>query len=347
MTKKLIKEKIGGEIIDDPSRYGSKRQTWAAEFVIYMKTIVTHPAYDGMPDAVKNDGMIQWEAPSNRSSGLYQFTHIKRRNWWKNKAESIGIDTSKDRWISQAAKKIHPTGEKPCKRCGRIMKIAYVYPKANLINRLKNQFGKDFEISITDTIIDILKGSYNIFGNRLIECISELLATGSLKIPNFNKNFDSLIDWVIHEYIPKEPSTLSPGVMSNAPDRFDGFHSFNRCCRGKADTGRHAANLSSYTTDRRVFEFWSEGDWIAADRLAGLVKSKLSGEPCADGGDSHPTADHIGPLSLGFCHRPEFKLLSKSANSAKNNRMSLSDVRYLLDCENRGIQVISWYAKPL
>lgn len=347
MTKKSSKEECGREIIDDPSIYGSKGQIWAAEFVAYMKTIVTHSAYNEMPDAVKNDGIIQWEAPSNRSSGLYQFTHIKRRNWWKNKAESIGIDTTKGQWISKTAKKIHPTGEKPCKRCGKVMKIAYVYPKANLINKLKKKFGKDFEISPTETIIDILKKSYVFFGDKLIECIGELLSTKSLKIPNFNNNFDSLMNWIVHEYIPREPSTLSPGVMSNAPDRFDGFHSFNRCCRGKADTGRHAFNLSSYTTDRRVFEFWSEGDWIAADRLNGLVKSKLSGEPCADGGGGPPSADHIGPLSLGFCHRPEFKLLSKAANSAKNNRMSLWDVRYLLDCENRGIQVISWYAKPL
>ena len=30
------------------------------------------------------------------------------------------------------------------------------------------------------------------------------------------------------------------------------------------------------------------------------------------------SADHIGPISLGFCHRPKFHPLSKSDNSAKN-----------------------------
>jgi len=335
------------KIIDDPTQYGSKGQAWASEFVAYMKAIVTHPIYEGMPDAVKDDGKIQWEAPSNRSSGKYQYTHNKRRDWWKNKAKSIGIDTSKDQWISRTAKKIHPTGEKPCKRCGRVMQIAYVYPQTNLVKRFKKEFGEDLEISMLEPITDVLQNVYDIHGNQLTNNISKLLSAKHISIPEFKEDFEALISWITNEYIPKEPSILSPGAMSNAPDRFDGFHSFNRCCRGKADTGRHAANLRSYSTDRRVFEFWSEGDWIAADRLMGLVKSKLRNEPCADGGDGPPTADHIGPLSLGFCHRPEFKLLSKAANSAKNNRMSLYDVQYLLNRECSGIQVASWYAKPL
>ena len=53
--------------------YGSKGQNWSEEFIEYMNFIVSHKAYAGMPDAIKNDGKIQWEAPSNRSSGQYQF----------------------------------------------------------------------------------------------------------------------------------------------------------------------------------------------------------------------------------------------------------------------------------
>ncbi|WP_036217569.1 Alw26I/Eco31I/Esp3I family type II restriction endonuclease [Marinospirillum minutulum] len=335
------------EIIDDPSQYGSKGQSWASEFVAYMKAIVTHPTYNGMPDAVKDDGKIQWEAPSNRSGGQYQFTHNKRRDWWRAKAESLGIDTKKDQWISKTAKKIHPTGEKPCKRCGEIMRIAYVYPQANLIKRFKKYLGEDFEISTMEPIHEAVQRAYDLSPENLFSSFKKIFSTKDALIPDLGRNIDDIFSWLDNDYIPNEPSILSPGVMSNAPDRFDGFHSFNRCCRGKADTGRHAANLRSYTTDRRVFEFWSEGDWIAADRLMGLVKTLLRNEPNADGGEGPPTADHIGPLSLGFCHRPEFKLLSKAANSAKNNRMSLEDVLYLIECENKDISVASWYAKPL
>ncbi|WP_250551869.1 hypothetical protein, partial [Escherichia coli] len=29
----------------------------------------------------------------------------------------------------------------------------------------------------------------------------------------------------------------------------------------------------SYVTDRRVFEYWVDGDWVAADRLMGQVRT--------------------------------------------------------------------------
>jgi len=334
-------------ISEDPADYGSKGENWAVEFVKYMKEIVSHPVYKGMPDAIKEDGKVQWEAPSNRSGGKYQFTHQKRREWWQNKAKEVGIDINSDKWISKTAKLIHPTKEKPCKRCGQTLRIAYTYPKKNLIKRIHKEFGEEFEVSALETITEIVQKALDILGNECIVSFQRILKTSHIDVPNFENDSDSLLLWIEDEYIPSEPSVLSPGVMSNAPDRFDGFHSFNLCCRGKADKGRSADNLKTYTTDRRVFEFWSEGDWVAADRLMGLVRTILKNEPCADGGDGAPTADHIGPLSLGFCHRPQFRLLSKEANSAKNNRMTLEDVNDLISTESHGIQVASWYAIPL
>ena len=56
------------------------------------------------------------------------------------------------------------------------------------------------------------------------------------------------------------------------------------------------------------------------------------------------SADHIGPISLGFAHRPKFHPLTKEANSAKNNRMSLNDVNVLIEDESKGDVVISWHS---
>lgn len=333
-------------VMANAKEYGSKGQGWAAEFVEYMVKIVSHPVYADMPDAIKEDGKIQWEAPSNRGGGTYQFTYNKRLEWWKRKAQSIGIDITQNQWISRTAKAIHPTKEKPCKRCGKTMKLGYYYPSSNLINRFKSHYGENFEILATESIITVVDRAYALEGDRLFQRFPALFASKNITIP-IPLNIFEATAWLENEYIPSEPSTLSPGAMSNAPDRFDGFHSFNKCCRHKADTGRHAENLKTYTTDRRVFEFWSEGNWAAADKLMGLIKTQFKNELCADGGDGPPTADHIGPLSLGFCHRPEFQLLSKSANSAKNNRMTLSDIQNLLAAESRGEQVISWYAAEL
>lgn len=336
------------KIDDDPASYGSKGQSWNTEFVEYMRFIVLHPNYAGMPDAIKEDGKIQWEAPSNRGGGMYKDTHHRRRDWWRAKAAQIGIDVREDKWISRTAKTIHPTGEKPCKRCGRVLRIAYVYPSATLIKRCIKEFGESLAPDSLEAIGDYVQRLVDACGTSVLRKLPTLLATKTSVPPDHGEQIDRWLEWLEEVYVSSEPTLLSPGAMSNAPDRFDGFHSFNRCCRGVADTGRHAPNMKGYTTDRRVFEYWSEGNWIAADRMMGIVRARYGNHPCADGGDGPPSADHIGPLSLGFTHRPEFRLLSKSANSAKNNRMSLWDVNYLRSREDSSCApVASWYAHPI
>lgn len=335
------------QIDDAPNSYGSKGQSWNATFVEYMKSIVLHPNYAGMPDAVKDDGRIQWEAPSNRGSGQYKDTHHRRRDWWRAKANEIGIDVREDKWISRTAKTIHPTGEKPCKRCGSVLRIAYVYPCATLVKRCAKELGESLAPEPLESIGDYVQRLVDSRGTAALRKLPKLLKTKTSTPPNLGEDLARWLEWIEEIYVPSEPALLSPGAMSNAPDRFDGFHSFNRCCRGEADTGRHTQNMKSYSTDRRVFEYWSEGNWIAADRMMGIVRARFHDWPSADGGDGPPSADHIGPLSLGFTHRPEFRLLSKSANSAKNNRMSLWDVEYLRRREDGGVPVASWYAKPI
>jgi hypothetical protein len=128
---------------------------------------------------------------------------------------------------------------------------------------------------------------------------------------------------------------LGPGVMSDCPDRFDGFHTYNRCCRSVQDTGRHSDNLSRYGEDRRAYEFWSEGDWKAASWL--MQEFRKNGI----------SPDHIGPISLGFCHRPRFSPMTRGQNSAKGNRLTLDDVKSLIEDERRGDQIVSSHTKPL
>ena len=205
-----------------------------------------------MPEPYKKDGEVRWIA--FRSSDLGK----KRLAWWDKQREKLNIP-KEGKWISKVARKIHPTGEKPCQNCGKYMKLDYVYP---------NKLG-----------------------------------------------------------------TKSPGAMSNAPDRFDGYHTYNLCCRSKEDTGRHKENLQRYGEDRRVYEYWTDGDWKAASWLMQVFrKNKVS-------------PDHVGPISLGFCHRPKFNSMTLSDNTAKNNRMTLKDVQSLIADELAGEQVVSWHSK--
>lgn len=328
-----------------------------AAFLQYAQKIVNHPNYSGMPDPIGERGEIQWEAPSNRQSGKFKDTHHRRREWWRQKALSVGIDPNTDStWISKTAKKIHPFGKKPCKTCGKELEIAYAYPNEHLFRRIRKlpYIDETFPLSEVEHICDLLARLEEQFGSRIYNDLPKLLATTSIKIPVLPKTFNAWNRFLRENYIPQEPRMLSPGAMSNPPDRFDGFHSFNRCCRATADTGRSKTNLKSYVTDRRVFEYWVDGDWVAADRLMGQVRSNpiFEQEECfnaAQGGiHLKPCqADHIGPISLGFTHRPQFQLLCKTCNSGKNNRMYASDVRLLIGVEAAGETVISWFAKEI
>jgi len=326
-------------------------------FLEYARKIVNHPNYAGMPDPIGERGEIQWEAPSNRKSGKFKDTHHHRREWWRQKAISIGINPdTNSTWISATAKSIHPFGKKPCKTCGKELEIAYAYANEHFFQRLRKlrYIDEVFELSEIEHICDLLERLHLNFGSKIFADLPNLFSTTSIRVPSVPKSLDKWKEYLIKEYIPQEPRMLSPGAMSNPPDRLDGFHSFNRCCRSTSDTGRSKENLKSYITDRRVFEYWVDGDWVAADRLMGQVRSNpvFNHEECFNisQGGLHPKpcqADHIGPISLGFSHRPQFQLLCKTCNSGKNNRMYASDVKLLIEVESSGEPVISWFAQEV
>ncbi|MCY7190891.1 Alw26I/Eco31I/Esp3I family type II restriction endonuclease [Streptococcus gallolyticus] len=341
------------------AKKGTKKTNLEANeiFLQYEEEIVNNPVYAGMPDLRHDDGTIQWEAPSNRGSGVFQFSHDKRYQWWINKASEVGINTSEDKWISKVAKKIHPTKLHPCKVCGRIMDIRYCYLSANFMKRVKKLPFYDEQVDMDEIthITDFVASFTDTYGDKAYDALPELLKCSQVKsIPALPHDLSSWTDWINSEYIPKEPSMLGPGAMSNAPDRLDGFHTYDRCCRPTADKGRSKENLASYSTDRRAFENWSDGNWIQANKLMGYINSnsELKKQQCANHstGSFHPrpcSADHIGPISLGFSHRPEFQLLCKPCNSAKNNRMYYSDVQHLISVEEDGSTVTTWYATPI
>lgn len=327
------------------------------DFIRYQEEIATSSVYEGMPDLRNEDGTIQWEAPSNRGSGIHKDTHDKRLQWWKDKAIAEGINPVENQWISKTAKRIHPTKLKPCKFCGRIMDIRYCYLSNRLIKRVQKLPYVDSALELTEitSVFELIPAMVDLYGQRVYADLPGLFVCKSYPhVPALDENVDTWVKWLETEYIPSEPALLGPGAMSNAPDRLDGFHSFNRCCRSTADTGRSKSNLASYSTDRRAFEYWSDGNWITANKLMGAINSNpdLMSRECLHYGDggNHPrpcSADHIGPISLGFAHRPAFQLLCKPCNSAKNNRLYYSDVQKLIAAEAAGETVVTWYAEDV
>jgi Alw26I/Eco31I/Esp3I family type II restriction endonuclease len=315
-----------------------------------MHQIVEHPNYAGMPATVDDAGKIDWTIPSNRKPGSKNWNgNALRRAWWAEQATAAGISLE-GQWISAAARRIHPLQRKPCQTCGRWMSIQYVYPTKTTLLRLRElapeadpvewpEFGTIFEI--LDVLADQLGDEVAIV--RAAELFDRVDAQDRVSMGAFQRSIRSL-------YVATNSKRLSPGAMSNAPDRLDGFHTYNRCCRASQDTGRSHENLDRYVVDRRAYEQWAEGDWVTADLLmhsAGIGYCS-SGESCPSAGRAvQLSADHVGPISLGFRHSPNFIPLCSSCNSAKNNRMSSLDVLRLVALEDSGEGVVSWQAKLL
>ena len=317
--------------------YGDNRRSWHPKFVEYMDSIVNHHNYKGMPCTRDSKGKIDWTIPSNRQRGSKNWDgNQQRRDWWKSKAEEIGIPVE-GHWLSAVAKTIHPFRKKPCQTCGRVMEIAYVYPNKTTLALIakKVPFGFDFYTLGQESIFDLLERLKIEFGAS-----SAVAILGSaFPLLKSSSSVDDARELLQSEYVHKESRRLSPGVMSNAPDRLDGFHTYNLCCRSKEDTGRSRENLDTYGVDRRAYEQWSEGDWAVAD----LVMAQAGTGICASCSKVGPiSADHIGPISLGFAHTTIFRPLCYRCNSAKNNKMSLLDVTALRNYESSGEKVASW-----
>lgn len=301
-------------------------RTWHPNFIKYMKFIVTHKNYADMPHKFGADGKILWVSPSDKI----------RAEWWDKKVKELNCVNR-----AEVARKIHPQelkGYKPCQICGKELSIFYIYPNKNTLKKLNlvtpefqfSPFKEDVE-AISTTIIEALGDN----GFKQLKSI--------FNIPDDCKNDKrSIVNFILEN----RKTRLSPGAMSNPPDRLDGFHTYNACCRSLEDTGRHASNLARYSQDRRVYENWAEGNWNLSNRLMGEFNKYDLEIECPNCGKLRKmTADHIGPISLGFTHRPNFQPLCRACNSKKNNRMTYQDIQKLIKDEEGGETVVSWHSK--
>lgn len=295
----------------------------------YVEMIVAHPNYKGLYYDRDKNGKVNWVVTGKSSKGQL------RQAWWDNKCHELGVKIQKGCY-AKVARMIHPTGKHVCQCCGKERSIFYEYPTLKTLKKLNDKFG--LNLSQTDyTIREFIR----IFckTKEHLNIISTMF-----NLP-FADSVDKLISIVKSELIDKESGFFSPGVMCNPPDRYNGFHSYALCCRKLKDTGRHDENMKTYTQDRRAYEDWSDGDYNLANRLMGEFH-KQPPMVCPECGNFEPmSADHIGPISLGFCHSKYFAPMCKSCNSAKNNRFTKSDVDKLIALEKNGHQVVSWHSK--
>lgn len=304
------------------------KRTWHPNFIEYTKYIANHENYKTLPHKFGKDGKLHWVSASDQDQA----------RWWDQKATELGLPNR-----AEVARTIHPRelgGYKPCQICGKKLSIFYVYPNKNTIKRFEKHCPNIKIQPFTEDIGEIFDLIQNEGTNDVFEVFNKVFI-----IPeNIVKSKKSYINYLSENCRSK----LSPGVMCNPPDRLDGFHTYNACCRSEEDTGRHITNLARYTQDRRAYENWADGNWNLSNRLMGEYGRYQIQAVCSECGRIEKlSADHIGPISLGFMHRDKFRGICKSCNSAKNNRMTLRDINDLLGDEKKGLEVISWHSKYL
>lgn len=300
---------------------------WNEKFVEYMNFIIKHPNYENLPITKKADGSYSWIAPAKGNIGL------SRINWAKNKMKELGISENDKSPYSKLMFEIHPTKEKVCQICGNAMSLYYIYINSNFAKSIKKEF--NYNADITQSIYEVY--------NDLIALNFEENHIKQFFINAFhiNKSLSDSMDSIFKDCEKccrnGNSKKLGPGAMSNFPDRFDGFHTYNRCCRSKEDKGRSKENLRTYGKDRRAYEYWSDGNIYAANLF--MHSHYFIGT----------SADHIGPISLGFVHDSHYlRPMSSGENSSKRDKLSLEDINALIEIENStGISAISWFSNEL
>ena len=302
-----------------------EKRKWHPLFLKYMEEIIKDPHYEGLPIEKKRDGTYGWIVFSDYEIGR------KRAEWCARKADELGIE-KKPGFYAEVMREIHPTKWKVCQTCGEIMSIYYHYPNMNFLNAINREFHSDF--TDCDYIYDIWDELVE-SGVDEEEVARFFIRKGKLDLDAKTASKSDIIETLEKLCRKGNKKLLGPGAMSNFPDRFDGFHTYNRCCRANQDTGRSKENLKSYSKDRRAYEYWSDGNIHAANKFM-----------CSDYFDG-TSADHIGPISLGFVHDPRYlQPMPSGDNSSKRDRLSVEDIEKIIEVEKRtGVYPMSWYSK--
>ena len=301
-----------------------EERVWHPNFYKYMDEIVNHPNYKGLRIKKTSSGRYAWITTKQSVIGT------ERLLWCKNKAKQLGLPL-----IAGVSAKVmfelHPTKQKVCQVCGKEMSLYYYYPNKLFLKPFNTYFNSNF------TTCDHISDIWDILlkhGHTHTKIAEYLIKKGQLQLNPTNSKA-KIITALEFACRNGKKKCLGPGAMSDFPDRFDGFHSYNRCCRSMEDKGRHSDNMKLYTKDRRAYEYWSDGN-IHAD-------NEFMGSDFFNG----YSADHIGPISLGFIHDPHYlQKMSSSNNSTKRDRLQYEDIVKIIHIENKtSICPISWYSK--
>ncbi len=304
----------------------AEEKNYHPRFIEYQEQIVNSPNYTGLPITRGSNGKLNWVAGKQTPIGK------QRLEWGDKKAAELQI--TGDGKYAKLMFQIHPTRIKICQICGSEMSLYYIYLNSNLVKKINRTFG--LSCNTNTSLIQAYPLMVEQKGEDFVKRF--LMEEFDLSGEYVSSSGELIIDACEQACrIRKTSNKLGPGAMSNFPDRFDGFHSYNRCCRSSQDKGRDADNLKTYGKDRRAYEYWSDGNICSAN---GFMKSSFF---------NGFSADHTGPISLGFVHDSVYlKRMSKGDNSSKRDKLQYDDVMKIIQIERRtGIPAMNWFSQKI
>lgn len=286
------------------------------KFKDYQKKFISSINEKDFPFELNSVKEINWYAMKTNPYGK------KMLIWAEGRIKQLGIEDKPGKY-RELMYEVHPFKEKPCSVCGKIMSINYIYLNKNIVKKINKEL--NLGVNLLTSIYELFENNKSV-ENKLIQIF---------KFNSKNK-IESEIDNLIEE-CKVGKKTLGPGAMSNFPDRIDGYHTYNRCCRSEEDKGRHKDNLKSYSKDRRAYEYWSGGNLHAANKFMASPRFK------------NTSADHIGPISLGFKHESILiQAMESGPNSSKGDRLIKEDIEKLINIEaNNNLSPISFQSQIL
>ena len=325
-------------------KYGRGKFEPSKEYVEYMNMIADSPVYEGLPNIREENGKINWQCSSGKTTSFYKF-FPGRFDWWVKKADSLnlpGTDNSDDR-LTIAARIIHPTGKKACLICGKERYVGYMYMNANLAKRWNKITDSDY----FEKTLPIYEATQLLIDEIGVEKAKDQILSDFPEKAADIKLFDNQqYEEFFKESQYQRSTNLSPGYMGDCPHRLDGIHDYCTFCRKKNDPGRSDENMRTYNHDRRAFMWWAEGDWKIADTLYNSASSGV----CANCGKkvTKISPDHVGPLACGFKQNGFFEPLCGRCNSAKNRRFTRDNVINLIEYEKANSEsVANWQVQRL
>jgi hypothetical protein len=209
------------------------KRMWHPNFLKYTDDIVGNKNYEGLFYERGADKKVKWVVAGKSEKGQ------KRRAWWDIQCQKYGIKIEAGCY-AKVALLVHPTKMHTCQICGRELSIKYIYPNSRLIGALRKDLGIEIE-PFTKNIYEIVEDCTS----NEIEKVKKIFRINSTEI----LSKETLNEYLQNNYVNVfAKGLLSPGAMSNSPDRFDGYHSDGACCRHDSDKGTSQIKLATVWT---------------------------------------------------------------------------------------------------